>query len=127
MGVLRFAFSAGDYASFAGQLRTSHCATIGELREELKNIPDETRIVLYRHGEVARIDGFRSDFPDRFSICSGEYMRVALMQAAESQSMTVGQLRRHIALLPKSCIITATNGQLSAPVYGFQKVCGSTA
>ena len=127
MGVIRFAFSAGDYKNYAGQLHTTHCATIGELREEIKNIPDETRIVIYHQGEVARVEGFRADFPEKLRICAGEYTRLAGIQAAAQQSMTVGQLRRHIALLPKDCIITATDGKLSAPVYGFQKVCGSTA
>lgn len=126
MGVIRFAFTAGEYANYEGQLHTKNCATIGELREEIKNLPDETRIVIYHQGTVARAEGFRRDFPERFRIVAGKYLRIGCIQAVESESMTIGDLRRHIALLPKDCIVTATDGKLSAPVYGFQKVCSTT-
>lgn len=123
MSVIRFAFATGEFKQYGMAQSARSCATVGELREELKGVPDETRIVLYHQGEVAPVLGFKKTIGERFSAVAGNFVRMALLQSAVIQSMTVGQLRAELLLLPKDYVVTSIKDGLSAPVYGFQKVC----
>ncbi len=123
MSVIRFAFATGEFKKYGMAQSAKSCATVGELREELKGVPDETRIVAYHQGDVAAITGFHKTVGERFSAVTGSFVRMALLQNAIIKSMTVGQLRAELLLLPKDYVVTCIQDGLSAPVYGFHKVC----
>lgn len=97
--------------------------TVGEIRQKIRNTSDSVSLVIKHNGDLIPITGIKTTLPLLMNVVAGETGKYTVFcDRMRSDTLTAGDLRRAMKLIPGKCQITVRyqDGSI-APIYSLER------
>lgn len=125
MSILAIAAGVGYSTDLQNRVQRN-TITVGDVRQKVNNTSDGFPLVIRHNGESAPVTGIKTLFPHSVILIAGEFsVYHAFSDRMRKNTVSAGDLRRAIKLLPEKCKISVKYQDSSAaPIYGLEKMDG---